>query len=568
MHPIVRHRPHAPWRIPALPAWTRWLLTLLLFVTAIDASAAVNAWFDRDTVTLGETVTLNVEVDGVLGRQPDLSALASDFRVVGNSSSTNVSIVNGQRRATTLWAVALEPQREGSLTVPALDVAGERTAALTLTVLPAPQGASGQPGDDAFLEVEASPLDPYVQQQVRYTVRLFYAVPLLEGQLDEPQADGARLQRIGNDVSFQRVIGDRRYQVVERTYALAAERSGTLQIPAPQFRGRSAGGGYFGGGGVLGARGDAVTLQVRPRPASAPQPWLPAQELSLDDESELPAQARVGEPLTLSLRLSALGLMAEQLPELQLPPIDGAQVYPDRESSQTLQVDTNMRGERVRKFAVVPSRDGPLQLPAVRIGWWNTTTDRLEYAELPARTIDVLPATAAAGEPPAAVREADAGIDAADAASGDPAPAGDPARPWQWLSALFAVLWLATLAWRRRPLQIPAAEAGKTPRGGVHAAPRSTALPAALAAGDPAAIASALRHAAPGGPLPGLEDVAGRLADTAQAEAVRALERALYAGGDADAAVAGLRRVLAAGPRWAQDRPHAQDDDSLPPLYR
>ncbi len=543
----------------------RVLLFILFAIAAVDAGAAARAWFDRETVTLGETVTLNVEVDGVLGNQPDLSLLDRDFRRIGTSSSAQVNLVNGQRRARTLWAVALEPLHDGVIAVPALQFGSDATAPLSLTVLPAPAGASGVPGDDAFLQVEAAPLDPYVQQQVRYTIRLHYAVPLLEGQLDEPQVDGARLQRIGNDLSYQRVIEGRRYQVVERRYALAAERSGTLRLPAPRFRGRSAGGGLFGGGGgVLQARGDELTLDVRPQPPQAATPWLPTPELTLEDESGAwPDQVRVGEPLTLSLRVAATGLLAEQLPELALPPIDGAQVYPDRESSQTVEAAEWFRGERVRKFAIVPTVAGTLTLPTIRIGWWNTDRDQSQQAELPSRTIRVLPAAAGTDLPSPPVE--------ADAVDGPAQPdvGGAESRLWQWATAALALLWLATLGWGWRRRTAPAGGGRERPSGEpAPPRPKAPALAAALAGDDPSAIAMALRAAPPDGPVAGLDAVADRLAEPAQADAVRRFERALYAGDDAAAAIAELRRSLAGGPRW---RPAAGGDDrsdTLPPLYR
>jgi hypothetical protein len=541
------------------------LLSLLL---PGAAGAEIRAWLDRDTVTLGETVTLNVEVDGVLGSQPDVSVLAGNFRVLGSSSSAQMALVQGRRSASTLWAVALEPLRDGVIGIPALTVGGRTTPPLSLTVRPAPTAPSSRAGDDVFLEVEAEPRDPYVQQQVRYTVRLYYAVQLLEGQLDEPQPDDARIQRIGNDASHQQLIGGRRYQVVERRYTLSAERSGRVEIPAPRFRGRAAGGGVFGGGGrVLQATGAAIELDVRARPPQGTRPWLPAAELQLQDDSgALPARVEVGEPLTLSLRVSALGLLAEQLPELELPEIAGAQVYPDRENSQTRETAGWFRGERSRRFAVVPDRPGTLELPALRIGWWNTGQDRLEYAELPARRIEVVAAaTAAPGVAPSALPAIGEPAWTGETSAADTAP---PAalRAWQGLSLALLLLWLATLGWALRNRRIASLPANAAPPPSAPAP--GEALDRALRSADPRRISAALRRACPR-PAADLGQVAGELDDPAQADAVRGFERALYAEGDLAPSLAALQQSFASGPRWRPSRdPAAADDDGLPPLYR
>ena len=57
-------------------------LLLLLGLQSPQVNAAARAFLDRDSIALGETVTLNVEVDGIGTGEPDLSALAGNFRVL------------------------------------------------------------------------------------------------------------------------------------------------------------------------------------------------------------------------------------------------------------------------------------------------------------------------------------------------------------------------------------------------------------------------------------------------------------------------------------------------------
>ena len=101
------------------------------------------------------------------------------------------------------------------------------------------------------------------------------------------------------------------------------------------------------------------------------------------------ATARVGEPLTLTLRLKAVGLGFEQLPELNLPKIDGADIYPDKATTQNRDAGDVVTGERERKFAIVPNRSGPLTIPSIGIGWWDVVHDRAETASVPDVTLDV-----------------------------------------------------------------------------------------------------------------------------------------------------------------------------------
>src|SRR5690606_16131999 len=148
------------------------------------------------------------------------------------------------------------------------------------------------------------------------------------------------------------------------------------KIPGPRFKGRIARPGSFGSifdpGSSVTVRGEEQVLEVRASPRNASQPWMPARQVQYrDDAQALPQQLRVGEPVTLSAELVALGLTAEQLPELTMPAIDGAQVYPDQESAQTADASNATQATRARKFAIVPSAPGTLELPERIVTWWN-----------------------------------------------------------------------------------------------------------------------------------------------------------------------------------------------------
>lgn len=554
--------------------FSRGLLWLCLLLPVL-AQAQPRAWLDRDSMRLGETVTLNVEAE-TRGEDPDFSALDQNFRRLGTSASSQISIVNGRQTSKMLWAVALEPLQEGVIGIPALTVGGEQTNPLTLTVLPAPAGGSSAQGEDVFMETSAEPASPYVQQQVRYIVRLYYAVTLLEGQLEEPKADTGQVRRLGQDLTYQKTVAGRRYNVVERRYALIPEASGSVEIAGPQFRGRALRPGQynsmFGGGVNLSARGDTVQLEIRQRPAGATTPWLPAHALSLSDESgNTPSDLRVGEPLTLTLRINAQGLAAEQLPELVLPRIEGAEVYPDQETTQTRDDGEWLRGERVRKFAVVPTRAGPIDVPEISIAWWNTLTDRAERAVLPARAFV---ATGGGAAPAAAAVDAPAGEVARDGAQGVVADVSTAAptglRAWQIATAVFAVLWLVTAALLllRRTRRAPVADvAAPVARPKPDAWKRD--LRSAVAASDPRGAVHALlrgaRQERPSLREPGA--LADALAEGVQRDAVLALDRALYRDGGAAQALASIEAAFAGDFKWRAADVSNADSSVLPPLY-
>lgn len=554
------------------------VLALLLAVFAgatVVHATEVRAWLDRDTLELGETVTLNVEAKGGGGTtQPDFSALKQDFDLLGTQSSQQLSIVNGQRTSSTLWAVGLQPRRAGRITIAPIAVGDTQTAPVELEVRAVATGSQPQAGDDVFLEVTAEPLNPYVQQQVRYTVKLYYAFDLTNGNLAEPSADGLAVQRLGQDKTYFATLGGRRYHVVERHYALTPERSGALTVNSLAFRGSALDSsdptGFFSRGRSVAARSQEIRLEVRPKPAAwTDGAWLPAASMLLKDENELPAEVRVGDPVTRTIRLQAQGLGYEQLPEFDLAAPEGADVYPDKADTRTRDDGEWLYGERVRKFAFVPDRPGALTVPGLSVHWWDTVHDRMQTTELPPRQVNVLPALGTSSPAPVT----------------GPAPASAPriendaplamdaahAPDWRNLAVVAFGLWLLTLvAWwahaRRQRGDEPAhAAPARAPAG---AAAQRAAFLRACALGDLAGCERALvawaRSERPQLRNPGA--LAAELDDPAQRDAIAALQRVRYAGAPAQGIASQLGSAFRAGFSWKSMSPRGEAS-VLPGLY-
>lgn len=535
----------------------------LLLLLSLGAAAQPRAWLDRDRIAAGETVTLNIETTGTTA--PDYTPLQREFAISGNSSRQQFEMVNGRSSTRTLYAVALQPRRDGLLTIPSLQVGNERTQPLPLLVTAAsttgtPAWAGGR--DDVFIQSDADDQDPYVQQAVGWVVRLYSAVPLISGQLDQAAPDGASLQRVGDDAQYTRQIGNRRYTVVERRYLLVPERSGSLTIPGATFEGRGVGGFFedlFGDrGGALQARAAPRILRARGAPANAPQPWLPLHDLQLR-YAATPQDLRTGSAATLTVEATADGASAAQMPELQLPAIVGVQVFAEPVQADESFVSGRPRVKLTRKFSLVPARPGTVQLPGVRLGWWDVRAGSAREASLPPLTFQVV-----LGDAPSASTSASPAAQSSGAGAGPLATlTGGANRAWVWAALLFAALWLFTLVWavqhRAKPAVAPAV-AGPPPIP----TPSGAGLKRALATGDFTEVADSLRALARP-PARDLDEVIPRLDDPKQRAALAAMQRARWGDGDGAAARAALREAFAKGPRWRVAE--APPPSPLPPLY-
>ena len=118
--------------------------------------------------------------------------LRKDFEVLGTSTSSETNFINGSISHRNRWLVQLQPLHAGTLEIPPIAVGNEHTAALELHVVPVSREAAIRDAGHVFVEVEGA--DPgksiYVQQQIPYTVRLYYDDTVQNGR-----ACGARARQ-------------------------------------------------------------------------------------------------------------------------------------------------------------------------------------------------------------------------------------------------------------------------------------------------------------------------------------------------------------------------------------
>ncbi len=586
--------------------------------------ADARASLDRTRIYQGDTLTLSIEVDGTSAPQPDLSPLGQDFEVLGTSSGTQISILNGRRSDTTRWQISLRPRHAGELQIPPLAVGAERTRPLQLSVA----DAASIPRRDAEVFVELQVDLPggsaYVQQQVPLTVRLYSAQPLRQGNLSDPQVEQGVVERLGEDRRYTADWGGKRYQVLERHYALSPEQSGPLHIPPVVFKGnlpaeqgkRSSRSSspfdrfrndpfferFFEGstfdrffdedpfavldpGRPVTVQSEGLDIRVKPKPATGAGPWLPAQDLAVEDSwtAKVP-ELRVGEPVTRTLTLRARGLSGSQIPQIPLALGDAVRLYPEAPRNDTRTDGNLVYGASQQAFALIPQRAGELRLPEVRVKWWDTRADQEREALIPAITARVLPAvqgTATAPPEPAPAPLSSAPSSPQPAAEPPPAQTLPPtAQGPLWPSAaviggvaLALLAGLGAWVWRRRGARSAAAAGPVNPPLAKplrpDPAPARRAFLAACEANDPAAAAQALLAWAaaqwPETPPRSLAALAGELAEGG--EAVLALDRVLYAREGTEWHGARLKEALAMGLRQrAAYRPSPAVDD-LAPLY-
>ncbi len=374
------------------------IASMALLSPASSAAGQLVAKVDRTQVSLEETLKLTLRYnEQVMFGEPDISQLQTNFDVLGNHRSNQYRSVNGRAESWTQWSLTLAPKKEGKLLIPSFEYDGAFTEAIEITVKQAPSYKGSGTDKPVYIETDISKPKAFVQEQLLYTIRLFTSVDLSGLNREDFAIENALLKQVSEN-QFQRTVGGKPYGVIEITYAIFPQQSGTLTIPAHtwdvsvQNRQSYRRDPFLSRGGQrLRLRIDKRDIKVLPKPSNySGDHWLPATGVKLGQSwSQDPNSFKVGEPITRTLSVTANGLMASQLPPLNIEPSTGVKYYPDQpQSEEALGLD-GITTIKTESYAIVPNRPGRFTLPAVTLSWWDTQTNRMREASLPVQTIEV-----------------------------------------------------------------------------------------------------------------------------------------------------------------------------------
>jgi hypothetical protein len=244
-------------------------------------------------------------------------------------------------------------------------------------------GASAQPS----LEVKLLDNKPYVQEPVLLQLDVISSGNLATASPELSGFDAILLEELSGPRTHVRGSGRTREIVNTYLLALTPLRPGPLEVGPFEVSGTLAGGVPFS------AKAESPTRFTAQPVVPSVQPWLPLQALQLtrelDDET---TGLEEGRPVTLTLRMEATGGLGDQLPDLE-PMLASSDFRSYRErtivDSRLTDDGRQIKGVRTEVYTLVPYSGGRLQLPAVRINWWNVETAGRESSSVPIRSLSV-----------------------------------------------------------------------------------------------------------------------------------------------------------------------------------
>jgi hypothetical protein len=378
------------------------LISAVLFAFAVFATQAfaqqIELSVDRNELARGETLTLTIRVyDQRQGMQLDLTPLTQDFDVLGTRTSSQIRSINGVTESWTDYVITLFPEKEGELTIPALSILNQTTDPISINVVTAGP-RSNQGGDDLYLEIEVNKDSVYVQEQLLFTVRLFYTINGIRNPVfTELEMEDTVTQLIGSPNQYERLIDGERFGVYEKRYVIFPQRSGPLQIPDILFRGEVTDGSSNFVFRNMNTRRvtafiEGITIEVKERPASLPrgEGWLPVTGLALEEtwSGDLGA-LKVGDSVVRTLTLRAEGLDGAVLPPFSPENVKGLNLYPDPADISRTFVDGSIVGTRIETTTYVALEAGVIEVPSLDIAWWDVNSDSARTTSLPATRFEV-----------------------------------------------------------------------------------------------------------------------------------------------------------------------------------
>ncbi len=383
-----------------------WLWCILALTNFTVSAATFKATLDRDTIIIGESVTLTLQFeDAQIPGNPNLPAIPG-VRVAGTSTGFSSSTgPDGKTQAVQSFSYTLVPSRAGDVTIPSLslDLDGRKLSspALKLKVLqedpvsPHPQLATNL----AFLWLSLPKKEVYVGEAIIAELRLYLRNEvgnIADLNIPPISGDGYNSSKLIQGRQFQRRVGNESFTVIPLSFSLAPVKSGPIKI-----------GPLNGSVLLLGGQRDwfgnysqraTATLTTEPRTLAALP--LPSENVPADFTGAVgsytmsanigPTNVATGDPITLRIQISGHGT----LDAVTLPARgdwENFKVYPATSKPAETTDQFGLQGSKLFEQVVSPESTEIQQLPAVSFSFFDPETKTYRTLRHPETKLIVRP---------------------------------------------------------------------------------------------------------------------------------------------------------------------------------
>ena len=384
-------------------------LAVCLLAIAIPVCAAkFTASLDRDSIVLGESVTLTFTFDGASpGGMPQLPAIPG-LRVAGGMSSGFSSSLgpDGRMQSVQTYSVALVASQPGEIQIPAfhIELAGEKLSSQPLKLKVLGEDPTAPPADfenkSAFLWLVLPKRDLYLGESCVAELRLYlrsgvrnidgYQPPALAGE-------GFTASPWKQTQNFQRRVGNHMFTIVPVVSSVTAAKSGLIRIapmnanvvlnPPDVFEG------FFGrrsGTEQVALALDQQALRVLTLPTeNMPAGFNGAVGQYSMTVSVGPTNVATGDPITVRVQITGRGALGA----LMLP--EQTAWHDFKTYAPTANVETSdpfgLQGTKTFEQIIVPQSTDIKELPPLTFSYFDPETKTYRTLTHPAVSLTVRP---------------------------------------------------------------------------------------------------------------------------------------------------------------------------------
>jgi tetratricopeptide (TPR) repeat protein len=294
----------------------------LLCLTPLCARAASNftATLDRDSISLGETVTLSLTFEGGNPRNQPTAPSIPDVEYGSTGTSQQIQIVNGQPTVRSTYTFEIKPLKVGEFTIPAIqsDIDGRPVTSQPLKLKVEKTAGLAHPAgtaEPAFVRVVVPKKEFYVGEVVPIELQC-YVQDHYARQVDKPvlASEGFIIGDVPNyDHQPPRVtIGSGVYYLLTFRVPVRATRTGPLTLgPASWTVQAVTGSDFFGFQQVRPAtvQSDTASVTILPVPTKDAPPSFTGAigNFTLSQYQAGPTNVSAGDPVTLKIRIAGQG---------------------------------------------------------------------------------------------------------------------------------------------------------------------------------------------------------------------------------------------------------------------
>ncbi len=454
-------------------------MSVLPIARAAKPKPSLNVGVEHGKIIENQPFRLLVELKNkkFRGSSPDFSVLQNNFMVIKTSQVSSSSWINGKKSSSITWQFILRAKPDkinkitnsksakvGEIKIPKLYVANLSHKEFMVDIVAA--------GDNNFvderpslalMQTSVNNLSPVVQGMVHLKIRMRLARNFQKGTLSEFIVKDAIVLPLGQDKDYPENKNGIKSHIYERNYAIFPQKSGKLTLVMPIFDGvfGNSNGGFrdfddffkinISSVPVRETAKDIILNVKEALQTEGLQYWLPADGLSINQEWEANKKIKQGEPIVRKITVRTTNLTAEQIPNLVDYEIDGASHYTDTPTLENTTDNLKVLGKRIDTVTYIPTNDGDLIFPEVKVKWWDNKNKLFKTIKVPGKKFTVLPAVKPKAEEPSVI----------PAMQQPQLPLQQQVakmNPWMYLAIVLIILWISTIMFwlylRRKPTKV------------------------------------------------------------------------------------------------------------------